>query len=149
MTTLDSSNIVNPVVNYIDNSLDATFGALADPTRRSILERLISGESSVTALAEPFDMSLPAVSKHLRVLEKAGLLTQEKDGRVRRCRVDAAPMKAAADWIGRYRKFWEEQLDSLATYIDRMREEENEQDDGSDDSARNSIGDDATDKQDH
>ena len=72
------------MVNYIDNSLDATFGALADPTRRSILEKLIGGESSVTALAEPFDMSLPAVSKHLRVLGKAGILSQGKDGRVRR-----------------------------------------------------------------
>lgn len=149
MTTLRSSNIVNHMVNYIDNSLDATFGALADPTRRSILEKLIGGESSVTALAEPFDMSLPAVSKHLRVLEKAGLLTQEKDGRVRRCRVDAAPMKEVAEWIGQYRKFWEEQLDSLAGYIDRMRQEENEQEGGSDDSTGNGIRDDATDQQDH
>jgi DNA-binding transcriptional regulator GbsR (MarR family) len=112
------------------------------------LERLTGGESSVTALAEPFDMSLPAVSKHLRVLERAGLLTQEKDGRVRRCRVDAAPMKEAADWIGRYRKFWEEQLDSLAGYIDRMQQEESEKED-SDDSTGNSVRDNTTDKQDH
>ena len=96
------------MVKHLGDTLDSTVGALADPTRRSILERLISGESSVTALAEPFDMSLPAVSKHLRVLEKAGLLSQEKDGRVRRCRMEAGPMKEAADWIGRYRRFWEE-----------------------------------------
>ena len=99
------------MVNYPDATLDATFGALADPTRRAILDRLTIGESSVTGLAEPFSVSLPAISKQLRVLEKAGLLTQEKDGRVRRCRLDAGPMKEAADWITRYQRFWAEQLD--------------------------------------
>ena len=131
------------MVNYIEQSLDATFSALSDPTRRSILERLIIGESSVTSLAEPFDMSLPAVSKHLRVLEKAGLLSQGKDGRVRRCRMEAGPMKEAADWIGLYRRFWEEQLDSLAGYIERM------QQDDSDDSTRNGIRNDTQHQQDH
>ncbi len=139
MTTRRSALIFNQMVKYLSNTLDATFGALADPTRRSILERLIAGEASVTSLAEPFDMSLPAVSKHLRVLEKAGLLTQEKDGRVRRCRMDAGPMKEASVWVGRYRIFWEEQLDSLADYIEQMQSEEKEKEDHPDDAARNGI----------
>ena len=139
MTTRRSVFIFNQMVKYLSNTLDATFGALADPTRRSILERLIAGEASVTSLAEPFDMSLPAVSKHLRVLEKAGLLTQEKDGRVRRCRMDAGPMKEASDWVGRYRICWEEQLDSLADYIEQMQSEEREKEDNPDDAAGNGI----------
>ena len=139
MTTRRSVFKLNQMVKYLSNTLDATFGALADPTRRSILERLIAGEASVTSLAEPFDMSLPAVSKHLRVLEKAGLLTQEKDGRVRRCRMDAGPMKEASDWVGRYRICWEEQLDSLADYIEQMQSEEREKEDNPDDAAGNGI----------
>ena len=136
------------MVKYLTNTLDATFGALADPTRRSILERLIGGEASVTSLAQPFAMSLPAVSKHLRVLEKAGLLTQEKDGRVRRCRMDAGPMKEASDWVGRYRVFWEEQLDSLANYIEQMQQEEKDKEGAPDDSTGNGIRDYSTDQQD-
>ena len=97
----------------------------------------------MTSLAEPFDMSLPAVSKHLRVLEKAGLLSQGKDGRVRRCRMEAGPMKEAADWIGLYRRFWEEQLDSLAGYIERMQLED------PDDSTQNGIRNDAQHQQGH
>jgi DNA-binding transcriptional ArsR family regulator len=97
--------------------LDATFGALADGTRRAILARLALGETSVTELARPFAMSLPAVSKHLRVLEHAGLLTREKDGRVHRCHIEAAPMKSAAAWIARYREFWEERLSALERYL--------------------------------
>ena len=108
----------------MDSSLNATFSALADPTRRAILERLADGESSVTGLAEPFSVSLPAISKQLRVLERAGLLTQEKDGRVRRCRLDPGPMKAAADWIAGYQRFWEDQLDSLAGYLKQLQREE-------------------------
>jgi len=104
------------MVNYSE-PLDATFGALADPTRRAILARLALGETSVTEIARPFSMSLPAVSKHLRVLEQAGLLTREKDGRVHRCQIAAAPMKAAADWIGRYRDFWEERFEALDRYL--------------------------------
>jgi DNA-binding transcriptional ArsR family regulator len=104
------------MVNYSE-PLDATFAAIADGTRRAILARLALGETSVTELARPFSMSLPAVSKHLRVLEKAGLLAREKDGRVHRCQIEAAPMKAAADWIGRYRNFWEERLDALDRYL--------------------------------
>ncbi|MGH7374679.1 MAG: ArsR/SmtB family transcription factor [Candidatus Rokuibacteriota bacterium] len=100
------------------DSLDATFGALADPTRRAILERLARGEAPVTELAAPFEMSLPAISKHLGVLEAAGLLTRERDGRLRRCGLAPRPMKAAAEWIARYRRFWEGQFDALADYLD-------------------------------
>ena len=117
------------MVKYSDRYLDATFGALADPIRRSILERLAQGESSVTALARPFNVSLPAISKHLRVLGKAGLLTQERDGRVRRCRLDAGPMKNALDWIARYRPFWEDQLDSLADYMDQLQRDQSQEED--------------------
>jgi DNA-binding transcriptional ArsR family regulator len=98
--------------------LDATFGALADPTRRAILARLTLGESTVTELAAPFDVSLPAVSKHLRVLESAGLLQREIDGRIHRCRLAAQPMKDAAAWIETYRAFWEDQLDALAADLE-------------------------------
>ena len=104
------------MVNYSE-PLDATFGALADPTRRAILARLALGETSVTELARPFAMSLPAVSKHLRVLEQAGLLARARDGRVHRCQIEAAPMRAAADWIARYRGFWEERFDALDRYL--------------------------------
>jgi DNA-binding transcriptional ArsR family regulator len=104
------------MVNYSE-PLDTTFAALADGTRRAILARLALGETSVTELARPFTMSLPAVSKHLSVLENAGLLTREKDGRVHRCQIEAAPMKAAAEWIARYRQFWEERLDALDRYL--------------------------------
>ena len=117
------------MVKYQKIDLDATFGALADPIRRSILERLAQGESSVTALAQPFNVSLPAVSKHLRVLGKAGLLTQERDGRVRRCRLDAGPMKNASEWIASYRRFWEDQLDSLADYVDQLQRDQSQEED--------------------
>ncbi|MDA0264806.1 MAG: metalloregulator ArsR/SmtB family transcription factor [Chloroflexi bacterium] len=108
------------MVKYQSRTLNSTFAALADPTRRAILERLSTGDSSVSALAEPFDVSLPAISKQLRVLERAGLLVQEKDGRVRRCRLDAQPMKEAVDWIAQYRRFWEDQLESLAGYLEDL-----------------------------
>lgn len=98
--------------------LDLTFGALADTTRRSILARLANGESTVGELAAPFDMSRPAISKHLRVLERAGLVVRQKDGRVSRCSLDAEPMRLAADWVARYREFWESQLDSLQDYLE-------------------------------
>ncbi|MBI2467807.1 MAG: helix-turn-helix transcriptional regulator [Candidatus Rokubacteria bacterium] len=97
--------------------LDATFAALADPTRRAILRRLARGEASVTVLARPFAVSLPAISKHLSVLERAGLLVRARDGRVRRCCLVAGPMKRAGDWIARYRGYWEGQLDALARYL--------------------------------
>ena len=107
------------MVKYQQDSLSAAFQALADPTRRAILARLALGEASVGELAEPFEMSLPAVSKHLKVLEGAGLLDRTRDGRVHRCRLDPEPMKQAADWIGQYRRFWETQLDQLARYLEQ------------------------------
>src|SRR5277367_4712139 len=114
--------ILNHMVNYstaaADAPLDATFGALADPTRRAILARLARGEATVTELAAPFDVSLPAVSKHLRVLESAGLLRREIDGRIHRCRLAPRPMKDAAAWIETYRVFWEAQLEALANYLE-------------------------------
>jgi DNA-binding transcriptional ArsR family regulator len=100
-------------------ALDSTFAALSDATRRGILARLASGEASVTELAAPYEMSLPAVSKHLRVLESAGLVSRRKDGRIQRCQLVAEPMKTAADWIEHYRRFWEAQLDSLAKFLEQ------------------------------
>jgi DNA-binding transcriptional ArsR family regulator len=112
------------MVNYSTTALDATFGALSDPTRRAILARLAQGEAKVTELAEPFQMSLPAISKHLRVLESAGLLRREIDGRVHRCRLDADPMKNAAAWIVQYRAFWESQFDALEKFLQETTNEE-------------------------
>ncbi len=118
------------MVKYQDHGLDATFAALADPTRRAILARLTLGDATVGELASPFDMSLPAVSKHLGVLEDAGLLTRHKDGRVRRCHLEPEPMRHAAHWIEQYRQFWEGQLDSLAKYLETY-DDKGETDDGS------------------
>lgn len=98
--------------------LDLVFGALADPTRRAILERLAEGEANVGQLAAPFDMSRPAISKHLRVLERAGLVRRSPDGRISRCRLDAAPMREAAEWVETYRRYWEDQLEALARYLE-------------------------------
>jgi DNA-binding transcriptional ArsR family regulator len=106
------------MVNYSPALLDATFGALSDPTRRAILARLAQGQATVTELAAPFDVSLPAVSKHLRVLESAGLLRREIDGRIHRCRLSPEPMKDAARWIEHYRAFWDNQLDALAKFLE-------------------------------
>ena len=100
----------------LDN-LTTTFAALADPTRRAILARLLSGEASVTELAEPFDMSLPAVSKHLKVLEGAGLIARGRDAQWRPCRLEAGPLKDAAAWLEQYRRFWEQSLDRLDAYL--------------------------------
>jgi DNA-binding transcriptional ArsR family regulator len=105
------------MVKYSQDALSRVFRALADPTRRAILARLTSGECTVGELAEPFEMSLPAVSKHLNVLEDAGLLVRERDGRIRRCHLDPLPMRAAADWIETYRTFWEAQLGQLERYL--------------------------------
>src|SRR5687767_12223851 len=96
--------------------LSATFAALADPTRREILARLSSGEATVLELAEPFDMSLPAVSKHLKVLERAGLISRGRQAQWRPCRLAPAPLRGAVDWLDRYRRFWEESLDRLDGY---------------------------------
>lgn len=97
--------------------LDMTFAALADPTRRAILARLALGETSVNELAEPFDMSLPAVSKHLKVLERAGLITRGREAQWRPCRLQPAPLKDAAHWLEHYRKFWEQSFDRLDAYL--------------------------------
>src|SRR5262245_41238153 len=98
------------------DSLSLTFAALADPTRRAILARLASGQCSVTELAEPFEMSMPAVSKHLRVLERAGLIARGREAQWRPCRLDAAPLKEVAEWAERYRAIWEQRLDRLESY---------------------------------
>jgi len=103
-------------------TLDRTFGALADPTRRAILARLAAGEATVGELAAPFAVSRPAISKHLRVLERAGLVRRSRDGRLSRCELDADPMKDAAEWVDRYRAFWEGQLDALSRYLEREAE---------------------------
>jgi len=97
--------------------LSTTFAALADPTRRAILARLASGETSVTELAQPFDMSLPAISKHLKVLERAGLITRGREAQWRPCRLEAAPLKSISDWVEHYRQFWEASFDRLDDYL--------------------------------
>jgi|SRR6202047_1314764 DNA-binding transcriptional ArsR family regulator len=111
--------------------LSTTFSALADPTRRAILARLISGEASVTELAEPFEMSLPAVSKHLKVLEHAGLITRGREAQWRPCRLEAGPLKDAADWLEHYRRFWERSFDRLGDYLRELQGKEKK--DGHDD----------------
>lgn len=102
---------------HSSDSLDATFSALADPTRRAILARLATGEASVTELAEPFTMSQPAISRHLKVLERAGLVTRGREAQWRPARIDAEPLKEVADWISQYQHFWDTQFDSLASYL--------------------------------
>ena len=102
------------------DQLSLTFAALADPTRRAILARLRSGECSVTELADPFDMSLPGVSKHLRVLERAGLIARTRDAQFRRCHIDAAPLKKVVDWAEHYRVLWEGRLDRLDSYLETL-----------------------------
>ena len=105
-------------------NLDATFAALADPTRRAILARLALGEASVTELAEPFAMSMPAISKHLKVLERAGLIARGRDAQWRPCRLEAAPLKDAVDWLEHYRQFWDESLDRLDDYLRKLQAED-------------------------
>jgi DNA-binding transcriptional ArsR family regulator len=106
--------LFNLMVKY---NIDQTFTALADPTRRAILARLASGEASVGEIAEPFDMSLPAVSKHLKILEQAGLLERRRDGRTLYCRMEPKPLEDISAWIARQTAFWEGSLDSLASYL--------------------------------
>ena len=104
--------------------ISTTFAALADPTRRAILARLTSGEASVTALAEPFEMTLPAVSKHLKVLERAGLIARGREAQWRPCRLKAGPLKDADEWLERYRRFWEESFDRLDEYLGEIQRRE-------------------------
>lgn len=112
------------MVNYAQLALDATFAALADPTRRAILARLATAERTVGELAAPFDVSLPAISKHLRVLERAGLLRQERDGRIRRCQLSIRPLQDANKWIDRYRRHWEARFQRLDALLDELQAEE-------------------------
>src|SRR5919204_5822421 len=107
------------MVKYSSRTLNRTFAALADPTRRRLLAHLARGDQRVTYLAKPHAMSLPAVSKHLRVLEKAGLLRRRRYGRVHEMQLEARPLKQAAQWVEEYRKFWEGSLDRLAAYLDK------------------------------
>jgi DNA-binding transcriptional ArsR family regulator len=107
------------MVKYSSRTLNRTFAALADPTRRRILAHLAQGDKCVTHLAKPHAMSLPAISKHLRVLEKAGLLRRSRYGRVHEMRIDAKPLRQAAQWVDEYRKFWQGSLDRLAQYLEK------------------------------
>ena len=108
----------------LPDPLTSTFSALADPTRRAILARLASGEASVTELAAPFEISLPAISKHLKVLERAGLVTRGRDAQWRPCRLEPRPLKNAADWLEHYRVFWEQSLDRLEGYLSELQGKE-------------------------
>ena len=106
------------------DQLSSTFAALADPTRRAIVARLATGECSVTELAEPFDMSMPAVSKHLRVLERAGLIARRREAQWRPCRLEPGPLKDVADWAERYRSIWEQRFDRLEAYLHELKAKE-------------------------
>ena len=106
------------------DALTATFAALSDPTRRAILARLASGECSVSELAEPFDMSMPAVSKHLAVLERAGLIARRREAQFRHCRLEPGPLEEVAAWAERYRPLWEERLDRLDSYLQGLKTKE-------------------------
>ena len=103
------------------DQLSTTFAALADPTRRAILARLSTGEASVTELAEPFEMSMPAISKHLKVLERAGLIARGREAQWRPCRLEAAPLKDVAEWVKRYQRFWEQRFDNLDAYLRELK----------------------------
>ena len=131
MTALPDLRILYSMVNNSSEQLTTVFFALADPTRRAILERLARGEASGTELARPFSISVPAISKHLRVLKNADLILHRKDGRTHMFRLAAGPMKEAATWLEHYRHFWEAQFDSLETYLQVTSEEEQDADDTS------------------
>ena len=107
----------------MSDQLSNTFAALADPTRRAILARLASGEASVTELAQPFDMSMPAVSKHLKVLERAGLIARGREAQWRPCRIEAGPLKDISDWVEHYRIIWEQRLDRLDAYLRELKKD--------------------------
>src|SRR6202521_6200450 len=107
-----------------NDQLSVTFAALADPTRRAILARLASGEASGAELAKPFDLSLPGVSKHLKVLQRAGLITQSRNAQWRPCRLEGARLKEAADWVGEYRRFWDESFERLDEYLAELQKEQ-------------------------
>ena len=108
--------------------LSTTFAALSDPTRRAILARLIAGEASVTELAEPFEMSLPAISKHLKVLERSGLIARGREAQWRPCRLEAGPLKEVADWVEHYRRYWEASFDRLDNYLRELQRKDKKHD---------------------
>jgi DNA-binding transcriptional ArsR family regulator len=110
------------MVKQSEAHLNQLFSALADPTRRAILRRLAQGESNVSDLARPFRVTLPAISKHLRVLERAGLVERRIEGRVHRCRLQPRPLKDASDWLAEYRQYWERQFDALGAFLERSEE---------------------------
>ena len=110
------------------DQLSIIFAALADPTRRAILARLVSGEVSITELAEPFEMSMPAITKHLKVLERAGLVARGRDAQWRPCRLEAGPLKDVADWVEHYRSFWEQSFDRLDDYLIELKQKEKKHD---------------------
>ena len=114
------------------DQLDRTFSALADPTRRAILARLASGDVSVTELAEPFEMTLPAVSKHLKVLERAGLVARGRNAQWRPCRLRASPLKDVSEWVDGYRQFWEERFDRLDEYLKELQNKEDAREENTD-----------------
>jgi DNA-binding transcriptional ArsR family regulator len=122
-----TNQLINRLVKYMNTStLDSTFAALADPTRRAILGRLALGETSVKELAEPFEMTMPAISKHLRVLERAGLISRGREAQWRPCRLNAAPLEDASIWIDEYRRFWEQSFDRLDDYLKKLQAREKE-----------------------
>ena len=126
-----TDRLINHLVNYMSaDQLSMTFSALADPTRRAILARLASGETTVTDLARPFKMTKPAVTKHLKVLERARLIERGRDAQWRPCRLKAKPLRDAHDWIDQYRKFWEERLDRLEEYLRELQSREKQVDGG-------------------
>ncbi|MDR7220756.1 metalloregulator ArsR/SmtB family transcription factor [Aminobacter aminovorans] len=112
-----------------EDHLDATFASLADPTRRAILARLAQGEATVNELAEPFEMSLPAISRHLKVLERAGLISRGREAQWRPCRLEAGPLKDIANWVERYRRFWDASFDRMADYLKELQTPKGDQDD--------------------
>lgn len=112
----------------MDDQISSTFSALADPTRRAILARLALGETSVTELASPFEMSMPAISRHLKVLEKAGLIARGREAQWRPCKLKAEPLKQAAGWLDEYRRFWDESFDRLGEYLQELQAKEKKRD---------------------
>jgi DNA-binding transcriptional ArsR family regulator len=123
----------NKATEMESDPLSATFAALADPTRRAILARLARGEATVTELAAPFEMSLPAVSKHLKVLQRAGLIEQGRHAQWRPCRLQAEPLRNVAEWVGQYRRHWEESFERLDAYLRDLQKRQEEHEDGDDD----------------
>ncbi len=120
-----------------EDRLSVTFAALADPTRRAILARLAKGEATVTELAKPFDLSLPGVSKHLKVLQRAGLVTQSRSAQWRPCRIESARLREASEWVGEYRRFWDESFQRLDVVLkDLMKEKESDENNGRDHDAQ-------------